>query len=186
EFLFYAPPPSRQSEAVAEVARRVHSSLRLDLLEKIAPSDLWLRTCCILRRDRSSQGYPRAKNARRTLAGAAALLAKVRSFKGKNHVHARVCSPTRLHRRRLRSLALRPPRDFPPRGPPARLSALRVRGIPPGLPALAAPLCQPATRPRGGAFSHPHRRRRPVRHQPESLLACPAFPQDHHRRRAGS
>src|SRR5262249_38252776 len=56
EFLFYAPPPSRQSEAVAEVARRVHSSLRLDLLEKIAPSDLWLRTCCILRRDRSSQG----------------------------------------------------------------------------------------------------------------------------------
>src|SRR5580765_2463938 len=78
EFLFYAPLPSWQSEAVAEVARRAHGSLRLDLLEKIAPSDLWLRTCCILRRDRSSQGFPRSKTARRTLATTVDCLALVR------------------------------------------------------------------------------------------------------------
>jgi hypothetical protein len=82
EFLFYALLPSWQSEAVAEVARRALGSLRLDLLEKIAPSDLWLRTCCILRLDRSSQGFPTSKTTRRTLAAAAHCLAQLRFCEG--------------------------------------------------------------------------------------------------------
>src|SRR5215831_17385113 len=63
--------PSWQTEAVAVVARRTVWFLRLDLLCQIVPSDLWLRRCCILRLDRSSQGLPRSKHTRRTLAALA-------------------------------------------------------------------------------------------------------------------
>ena len=59
---------SWQTEAVVVVARRSVTFLRLNLLCQIGPSDLWLRTCCILRLDRSSQGSPTSKIPRRTLA----------------------------------------------------------------------------------------------------------------------
>src|SRR6516165_8751689 len=52
---------SWQTEAVVVVARRSVTFLRLDLLCQIGPSDLWLRTCCILRLDRSSQISPAEK-----------------------------------------------------------------------------------------------------------------------------
>src|ERR1700719_2374330 len=166
ELRFYASLLSWQSEAIAEVARRAHGSLRLDLLEKIAPSDLWLRTCCILRHDRSSQGFPRSKTARRTLAAAADCLALVRFYEGEHYVCCLASWPNGLHRCRLRYLTLWPPRDLPPRGPPTCVSTLRVRGIPPGLRTFVTPFSECAARPGHGAFSHPHRRRRPVCHQP--------------------
>src|SRR5437588_9871009 len=66
--LFTRRLPSWQTEAVAVVARRSERFLRLDLLCQIVPSDLWLRNCCILRFDRLSQGFPKSKASRRTLA----------------------------------------------------------------------------------------------------------------------
>src|SRR3984957_14017677 len=59
--LFHRLLPSWQIGATAEVARRSVPSLRLDLFRQFDPSDLGLRLCCILRPDRSSQGYPRSK-----------------------------------------------------------------------------------------------------------------------------
>ena len=50
-----------------ESREEICGPMRLDLFRKIDPSDLRLRICCILRLDRSSQGYPRSKAPRRTL-----------------------------------------------------------------------------------------------------------------------